>query len=298
MIRCAANGYFLMMLKGADITSQKLLTGTTMVADKNIPETYTQQAFKYPLIGQEGEIRLYERIKAGDEAALEELICANLRLVVKIAHDYAGKGISFEDIIAEGNIGLMIAAKKFNPNKGAKFSTYSAFWIRQRITRAISCHRLAVYLPERAVRRGSKINSAYGKLSIELGRPPTNEELTSSLGITKRSMKCQVRGIIHVASVDVEINEEGARFIDNLPDESALDDLNALLDKDSITMMLEKMKVCLTERENTILTLRFGLGGDKPMVLNAISGKMGITRERVRQIQDEALAKLREAMSE
>jgi RNA polymerase primary sigma factor len=257
---------------------------------------YLREIGRVPLLTPKDEIRLAARIKKGDRKAREEMIKANLRLVVKIAHDYSYFGLPLLDLISEGNIGLMKAVERFNPKKGAKLSTYAAWWIKQSVKRALANQAKTIRLPVHLVDRIGKMKRAGHKLSEKLGREPTDQELADVLGMP-RAKVAQLRTIsIRPASLNAPLGDDDAiEFSEIVGDENALTPFELLRDKtlrQEVCDILEE----LDPREAEILTMRFGLDGGKPKTLAEVGRKFKVTRERVRQIQNIALAKLRRVM--
>jgi len=257
---------------------------------------YLREIGQIPLLTPKDEIRLAARIKKGDKLARAEMIKANLRLVVKIAHDYSNFGLPLLDLISEGNIGLMKAVERFDPKKGGKLSTYAAWWIKQSIKRALANQAKTIRLPVHLVDKISKMKRASHKLSEKLGREPTDQELADVLDMP-RGKVAQLRTIsIRPASLDAPIGDEDAtEFSEIVGDENALTPFELLRDK---TLRQEVRDVVdeLDPREAEILTMRFGLDGSKPKTLEEVGKKFKVTRERVRQIQNIALTKLRRLM--
>ena len=272
-----------------------------MVIDRNQEsengiKIYLREIGQIALLTPKDEIRLAARIKKGDKQARAEMIKANLRLVVKIAHDYSNYGLPLLDLISEGNIGLMKAVERFDPKKGGKLSTYAAWWIKQSIKRALANQSKTIRLPVHLVDKISKMKRAGHKLSERLGREPTDQELADVLGIP-RAKVAQLRTIsIRPASLDAPIGEDDAtEFSEIVGDENALSPFELLRDKtlrQDVRDILEELE----KREAEILTLRFGLDGSKPKTLEEVGRKFKVTRERVRQIQNIALTKLRRVM--
>jgi RNA polymerase primary sigma factor len=257
---------------------------------------YLREIGQIPLLTPKDEIRLAARIKKGDKQARAQMIKANLRLVVKIAHDYSNFGLPLLDLISEGNIGLMKAVERFDPKKGGKLSTYAAWWIKQSIKRALANQAKTIRLPVHLVDKISKMKRAGHKLSERLGREPTDQELADLLGLT-RAKVAQLRTIsIRPASLDAPISDDDAtEFSEIVGDEAALTPFELLRDKtlrQEVCDILEE----LDSRESEILTMRFGLDGTKPKTLEEVGKKFRVTRERVRQIQNIALTKLRRVM--
>jgi RNA polymerase primary sigma factor len=257
---------------------------------------YLREIGQIPLLTPEDEVRLAARIKKGDKKARAEMIKANLRLVVKIAHDYSNLGLPLLDLISEGNIGLMKAVERFDPKKGGKLSTYAAWWIKQSIKRALANQAKTIRLPVHLVDKISKMKRASHELSEKLGREPTDQELADKLGMP-RAKVAQLRTIsVRPASLDAPIGEDDAtEFSEIVGDETALTPYELLRNKTLREDIREMLKE-LDPREAQILTMRFGLDGNKPRTLEEVGKKFKVTRERVRQIQNIALAKLRRIM--
>jgi RNA polymerase primary sigma factor len=257
---------------------------------------YLREIGQIPLLRPEDEIKLAARIKKGDRNARTKMIRANLRLVVKIAHDYSNLGLPLLDLISEGNIGLMKAVERFDPKKGGKLSTYAAWWIKQSIKRALANQGKTIRLPVHLVDKISKMKRAGHQLSEKLGREPTDAELAAKLDMTPAKV-AQLRVIsIRPASLDAPIGDDDAtEYSDVVGDENALTPFELLRDK----TLREDISEILSEidpREAEILTLRFGLDGNRPLTLEEVGRKFRVTRERVRQIQNIALTKLRRIM--
>jgi RNA polymerase primary sigma factor len=260
-------------------------------------ERYLKEIGRIPLLTPEQEIELAGKIKKGDVAARERMILANLRLVVTIAHDYANLGLALLDLISEGNVGLTKAVERFDPTKGAKLSTYAAWWIKQSIKRALANQSKTIRLPVHLVDKIAKVRRVSLQMSDELGREPTDEELGEEIGIAS-SKVAQLKSLgIRPTSLDAAIgDEDSAEFSDIIRDEEAetpfelLRDKNLLLEMDGLLEVLDK-------RERKIIAQRFGLNGGKPKTLEDVGKDFGVTRERIRQLQNIALAKLRRAIS-
>jgi len=239
------------------------------------------------------ERELAVRIQKGDGEARDQMIKANLPLVVKIAGSYKGIGVPLLDLISEGNIGLMKAVERFDPNKGAKLSAYGALWIKQAITQALATQSKTIRLPVHIVGALSKMHRASCRLWEELGREPTDEELAAELRTTSSRLSRMRVAAIRPASLDAQIEgADSASYAETIADEKAETPYQKLEDK-TVAAMLREMIQTLNKRQRTILCLRFGLNGDPPQTLEEISRKFGLTRERVRQLQNAALAKLR-----
>jgi RNA polymerase primary sigma factor len=254
---------------------------------------YLREIGQVKLLTPQEEIELAARIKKGDKKAREQMIKANLRLVVKIARDYDGIGLPLLDLISEGNIGLMKAVERFDPRKGGKLSTYGSWWIKQSIKRALANQSKTIRLPVHLVDKISKMRRIAMKLQEELGREPTDEELAEELGMTATRVRQMRLASIRPASLDAPIGDDDSNnFSDLVEDENAITPYQDLEEK-TVTGMLQEMVKHLDEREATILRYRFGLDGGSEKTLEEVGEKFGVTRERVRQIQNLALKKLR-----
>jgi len=254
---------------------------------------YLREIGQVKLLTPQEEIELAARIKKGDKKAREQMIKANLRLVVKIARDYEGLGLPLLDLISEGNIGLMKAVERFDPKKGGKLSTYGSWWIKQAIKRALANQSKTIRLPVHLVDKISKMRRVALKLQEELGREPTDEELAEELNLTPARVRQMRLAAIRPASLDAPIGDDDPNnFSDVVEDENAATPYEDLEDK-TVTSMLRDMVQHLEPREATILRYRFGLDGGPEKTLEEVGAKFGVTRERVRQIQNLALRKLR-----
>jgi len=254
---------------------------------------YLREIGQVSLLTPQQECELAVRIQKGDVEAREMMIKANLRLVVKIAHDYDGLGLPLLDLINEGNIGLMKAVERFDPNKGSKLSTYGAWWIKQAIKRSLANQSKTIRLPVHLVDKISKLRRTASKLQELFGREPTDEELSEELEMTPRRIARLRNVAIRPASLDSPIQEdESATLADLVRDENAENPYESLEEK-TVNDMLKDLVSNLPEREATILDYRFGLSGGPERTLEEVGVFFGVTRERVRQIQNIALGKLR-----
>ena len=257
---------------------------------------YLRDISRTELLTTEEEAELAERVGLGDSDAREHMIRANLRLVVKIAQDYANNGLPLVDLIAEGNIGLMTAVDRFDPDRGAKFSTYSAWWINQSIKRALSNQSKTIRLPAHMVDKIARLRRISAILTEELGRVPSDEELSEELGIPTQKISRLKRASQRPTSLDAPVNDgEGINFGEIIGDEKAVHPLEALEEKTLMGQLGDLLEV-LDEREHRIIDARSGLDGSKPLKLEEVGGEFGVTRERIRQLQAKALGKMRRAL--
>jgi RNA polymerase primary sigma factor len=258
---------------------------------------YLREIGRIPLLTPEQEIELAAKIKKGDTAARERMINANLRLVVTIAHDYANLGLPLLDLISEGNIGLTKAVERFDPTKGAKLSTYAMWWIKQSVKRALANQSKTIRLPVHLVDKIAKMRRVSLQMSDELGREPTDDELGEELGIAAGKVARLKSVGIRPASLDAPVGDgDSADFGESIGDEQTQTPFELLRDKNLIAEV-EGLLESLDKRERKIISQRFGLDGGQPKTLEAVSKNFGVTRERIRQLQNIALAKLRRALS-
>jgi RNA polymerase primary sigma factor len=258
---------------------------------------YLREIGRIPLLTPQEEIDLAARIKKGDREARVLMIKANLRLVVKIALDYANFGLPLLDLVSEGNIGLMKAVERFDPAKGGKLSTYGAWWIKQSIKRALANQSKTIRLPVHLVDKISKMRRVSLQMSEELGREPTDDELAEEIGLSRGKVSQLKTASMRPASLDAPISDDDStEFGEIVGDEDAQTPFELLRDKNLRNEMSNLLEV-LDDRERKIIFQRFGLDGGKPKTLEAVGKKFGVTRERIRQLQNIALAKLRRALS-
>ena len=257
---------------------------------------YLQEIGRISLLTPQQEIELAGKIKKGDVAAREQMINANLRLVVTIARDYMNLGLPLLDLISEGNIGLTKAVERFDPAKGAKLSTYAMWWIKQSIKRALANQSKTIRLPVHLVDKLAKVRRVSLQMSDELGREPTDDELGEELGIaTEKVARLNSIGI-RPASLDASIaHDDSTEFGESVGDENAATPFEWLRDK-NLLGEVDGLVALLDSREKKIISQRFGLDGGKPKTLEDVGKAFGVTRERVRQLQNIALAKLRRAL--
>ncbi len=254
---------------------------------------YLREIAEVPLLTREEELKLARRVRKGDPKARIHMIRANLRLVVKIAHDYAHLGLPIQDLISEGNIGLMKAVERFDPKRGVKLSTDAAWWIKQSIKRALANQSKTIRLPVHVVDKLSRMRRVSAKLADVLGREPTDEELSEEMGVPRYKI-AQLRVVsLRPSSLDAPMGDDDhSAFGDIVADDAALDPSEVLRDKTLRREVMEMLEE-LDERERAIITTRFGLDGSTPMTLEMIGRKFKVTRERIRQIQNLALHKIR-----
>lgn len=257
---------------------------------------YLREISRTPLLTIQEEIDLAERIKKGDDEARAHMIRANLRLVVKIAQDYSNYGLPVTDLISEGNIGLMKAVERFDPEKGGKLSTYAAWWIKQSIKRALANQSKTIRLPVHMVDKIAKMRRISGMLAEALGREPTDEELAEEVGLPRRKLAMLKQASQRPTSLDAPINDgEATEYGEIISDERAENPLDMLADK-NLHGEIDGLLAVLDERERRIIDDRFGLNGKKPLTLEEVGREFGVTRERIRQLQNSALTKMRRAL--
>ncbi|MCH7225468.1 RNA polymerase sigma factor RpoD/SigA [Haloferula sp. A504] len=258
--------------------------------------TYFKDIAKTPLLTPEEEVKLANKVMQGDEKARDHMIRANLRLVVKIAQDYNGYGLPLADLISEGNIGLTKAVERFDPEKGAKLSSYAAWWIKQSIKRALANQGKTVRLPVHMVQKISHMRSISRRMTEEIGREPTRAELSEETGIPERKLAALQQAAQKITSLDAPLADgEGTTYGEVIGDENAVNPHEALSWTNSAEQ-LEDLLATLDPRETKIIHARFGLNGKKPMNLEEIGRDFGLTRERIRQLQNKALDKMRRAL--
>jgi len=257
---------------------------------------YLREIGRFPLLTPQEEIELAKKIKKGNTAARERMITANLRLVVTIVRDYANLGLPLLDLIAEGNIGLTKAVERFEPTKGAKLSTYAMWWIKQSIKRALANQSKTIRVPVHLADKIAKVRRVSLQMSDELGREPTDDELGQEIGIDSDKITRLKSVGIRPASLDAPIaDNDSTEFSEVIGDDEAQTPFELLRDKNLLGEVDGLLEV-LDPREKKIISQRFGLDGGKPKTLEDVGKDFGITRERIRQLQNIALAKLHRAL--
>ena len=257
---------------------------------------YLREIGKIPLLTQDEEVELAKRIVEGDKKAKDKMVEANMRLVVSIAKRYSGRGLDFLDLIQEGNTGLLRAVDKFDPEKGFKFSTYATWWIRQAITRAIADQARTIRIPVHMVETINKVLRTTRKLTQELNREPSTEEIAKELDMDVDKIEYVMRIKQDIASLDASVGRDGddedsvlGDFVEDEERASPEDSAATQILKEQLALIIST----LSEREQKIIKMRFGIGGERPHTLEEVGVEFSVTRERIRQIEAKALSKLR-----
>jgi RNA polymerase primary sigma factor len=261
----------------------------------DIPDMWMMRGGKAPLLTSAQEIILAKRVERGDQKAREELLDANVRLVASVARRYLGRGLTLEDLMQEGMIGLIRAIEKYNYRKGYRFSTYATHWIRQAVSRALANQGRSIRLPAHVVDAIGRIARVREELFQKLGRLPTRPEVAEAAGITEKKLIQLLKNAAHPVSLESPVGEEGeSRLGDFIPATDDTSPTNRVF-KHLVIEELERALNTLTPREKEVVVLRFGLGEEDPHTLEETGRQLHITRERARQIEAKALEKLRHA---
>jgi len=276
-----------------------LLTADTDLATLGVQsplEIYLHEINETLLLSQEEEQRLALAIENGDLESRDKMVRANLRLVVNIARGYTGKGLGLQDLIEEGNLGLLRAVEGFDPSMGTRFSTYASYWIKQSIKRALINSSKTIRIPAYMVELLSKWRRAGLRLSEELGRTPTAEEIARVLGLPRKKLSI-IKKAISISNLTPQTDQPdiGWTLGEMVMDERRQSPDEEMLESDNLTFIMEQLEL-MDIRESTVLKMRFGLGGFEAQTLKKIGEALGLTRERVRQIATEALSRLGESL--
>lgn len=290
--RCRAG--FLSELVGYSVGSSKRRADRSDSPVQSPLETYLREINDTPLLTATEEFRLAVEVTEGSAEAREKMIRANLRLVVNIARAYTGKGLSFQDLIEEGNLGLLRAVEGFDPNMGTRFSTYASYWIKQSIKRAlINCSK-AIRIPAYMVEILSKWRKATSHLTEELGRAPSQEEVVQYLGLPRKKLSIIRKAImIYNLTPQTDQSESGWSLGEMISDERMRTPDEETVDNDNLTFVMEQLEK-MDPRDAAVLKMRYGIGECAPRTLKEIGSALGLTRERVRQIETDALMRLAE----
>jgi RNA polymerase primary sigma factor len=266
--------------------------------DAAVPEEairqYLRDIHDYPMLTPAQEVALALRVEQGDPDAVQHFMLANLRLVVSVAKGYVGRGLPLVDLIQEGNIGLMRAVRKFDWRRGYKFSTYATWWIRQAITRAILDKGRLIRLPVHVAETLSKLNGVQVRLAQELGRDPSDAELAAAVHLSVGRLRGLRQAALAPASIDEPLGEDGDRCMADLVEDSSAAAPDAAAGRHDLSLATRRtLAKALTARERLVVELRYGLADGERYQLERIGERLGLTRERVRQIEARALDKLR-----
>lgn len=277
---------------------QLKITNLITNRDSATLEKYFNDISKIEMLTPDEEVMLARRIKEGDQQALERLVEANLRFVVSVAKQYSHSKVPLNDLINEGNVGLIKAAKMFDETKGFKFISYAVWWIRQSIMDALNNNSRIVRIPANKIGELSKISHAVSAMEQKFEREPTTEELADFLGVNIEDIKSAGTASIKQSSLDAPFDEsEGGTLLDVLDNPDAVPADIMVSEKDSLRVELERLLSTLSERESEIIKQVFGIGYEYTQTLEDIADNLGLTRERVRQIKENALRKLRSTAS-
>ena len=265
---------------------------TTVSSGDEDVRQYLQEIRRYPRLTPEEERELARRCAQGDEEAIRKMVNCNLRLVVSVAREYAGRGVPLLDLIQEGSIGLIIAAKKFDYTLDYRFSTYATKWIRQRITRCLTEHSGLIRVPAHTAERMRKLTTAKSAFAQEFGREPTNEELSRRTGIPSAKVEQLLKMTPETCSLDAPVGEEGDSTMGGLlPGDEASEPQTEII-RQEMSDMMDELLAQLTDRQQQILRLHFGMEDGVCHTLEEIGQMLGISKERVRQVERQAIDRL------
>lgn len=263
-----------------------------VVVDNSI-KIYMREMGQFSMLSAEKEVELANRIAEGDQSAKNELVEANLRLVVSLARHYQGCGLSYQDLIQEGNIGLIKAAEKFDVSKGFRFSTYASWWIKQALSRAIADQSRTIRIPVHMTENINKFKKIERELLSKLNREPKIKEIADAMGISEKQAKEIQSYIVEPTSLDIQVGDDDDTTIGSFIEDTHFVNPESAYIKESNGDVVNAVLDTLSDREANILRLRFGIGGKKAMTLEEVGKEYGLTRERIRQIEAKALRKLR-----
>lgn len=279
-------------LKGLERENTEF-TDIEYIEDENTLRRYLREMGNIPMVTMEEEVELAKKIAEGDEEAKKRLINANLRLVVSIAKKYTNRGLQLEDLIQEGNLGLLKAIEKYDYTKGYKFSTYATWWIRQAITRAIADQSKTIRIPMHIIEMTSNYLRIQKELTNQLGREPTLEEIAVEMQLPEEKVSSIIMMSKDTLSLESPINSENTAILGDFIPDTNQENPEDMVCRDMLKIHLKEVLDTLTEREKMILIYRFGLYGHKPETLEEVGKRFNVTRERIRQIENKALRKLR-----
>lgn len=262
------------------------------VVDNSI-KIYMREMGQFSMLSANEEVKLAHRIAEGDQSAKNELVEANLRLVVSLARHYQGCGLSYQDLIQEGNIGLIKAAEKFDVSKGFRFSTYASWWIKQALSRAIADQSRTIRIPVHMTENINKFKKTERELLSQLNREPKIKEIADAMGISEKQAKEIQSYIVEPTSLDIQVGDDDDTTIGSFIEDTHFINPESAYIKESNGDVVNAVLDTLSDREANILRLRFGIGGKKAMTLEEVGKEYGLTRERIRQIEAKALRKLR-----
>lgn len=262
------------------------------VVDNSI-KIYMREMGQFSMLSADEEVKLAHRIVEGDQSAKNELVEANLRLVVSLARHYQGCGLSYQDLIQEGNIGLIKAAEKFDVSKGFRFSTYASWWIKQALSRAIADQSRTIRIPVHMTENINKFKKTERELLSQLNREPKIKEIADAMGISEKQAKEIQSYIVEPTSLDIQVGDDDDTTIGSFIEDTHFVNPESAYIKESNGDVVNAVLDTLSDREANILRLRFGIGGKKAMTLEEVGKEYGLTRERIRQIEAKALRKLR-----